>query len=125
MQSFLARRPRLRRRAACALITFVASTLFALLAPVVHGQTFAQVCSAQGTKLIALADHTGAGHDASRADHTVHCPLCMPVGAPPAEMVWDFSPVLVRSQGEAGIPAQRVASLVGAPFPARGPPSVS
>jgi hypothetical protein len=112
-------RPRLRQRAAFALVALVA-----LLAPLAHARAYEQVCSAQGTRLVALGD-ADSGHGSAPVDHAAHCPLCMPVGAPPAEMAWDFTPVLVRSPGHVGIPAGRVASLVGAPFPARGPPSVS
>ena len=115
--------PRLRRRATFALVAFVATTLVALLAPMVHRDGFEQVCSAQGVRLVATGG--ASDHGSSQVDPGMHCPLCMPAGAPPAEQAFDFTPVQVHSQPRIDVRGGRIASLVGAPLPARGPPSVS
>ena len=116
-----------RSLAARVLASFVAAIAVALLAPFVHPVAFALVCSAQGSKLIVQgdvdADH-GAG-PSSGDDHAAHCPLCMPMGAPPSTIVPDFTPPQVLAFVQQSIPAARLASLVGAPLPARGPPVLS
>jgi hypothetical protein len=113
---------RLRRRARFALASFVAAVLVTLLAPLVHPLAYELVCSAQGSKMIVQGDAVDH-HDAG--DHAAHCPLCMPAGAPPVAFHWDSTSVQPLAHVQQSIPAARLASLVGAPLPARGPPLAS
>lgn len=108
-----------------------------VLAPFVHPVAYELVCSAAGNKLVAVADHAGVEHGlgehdgvdgggtSSHDDHAAHCPLCMPAGAPPAMHVLVAEPVQPLAHVLQSIPAARLASLVGAPLPARGPPPAS
>ncbi len=95
-----------------------------VLAPFVHPVAYQLVCSVQGNKLVAVAEHgvvdDGATH--SSDEHTAHCPLCMPAGAPPSLLAWELAPVQPLAHVLQSIPAARLAGLVGAPLPARGPP---
>jgi hypothetical protein len=114
-------------RARFALAAFVAVICVTTLSPFMHLASGEMVCSVQGTKVIVQSDvHTlgDRGHDTSD-DHAAHCPLCMPAGAPPTLIVWNASPVQPLDHALQTIPAALLASLVGAPFPARGPPLVS
>lgn len=112
---------RLHRQAALVLAAFVATVCLTLLAPFVHAGSFAVVCSAQGNKVVAL-DAGGRTVD----EHGAHCPLCMPVGAPPPTViVWNAATDQPLAHVQHSIPAARLASLVGAPLPARGPPHLS
>ncbi len=114
-------RRRLRQRAVLALASFVAALCVTLLAPFVQAADYELVCSVQGNKLVA---HDTAGHTIG-ADHAAHCPLCMPAGAPPSTVAWDATPVQPLAHVRQSIPAARLASLVGAALPARGPPQQS
>ncbi len=119
------RTSRLHRFARFALATFIAMVCVTVLAPVMQPVSqsigYEQVCSADGTKhLIAVGDTTPS-HEAH--DHTAHCPLCMPAGVPPSIYIALFEPVQPLAHVQQSIPAARLAGLVGAPLPARGPPS--
>ena len=128
---------RFRRRATVVLAAFVAALVVMVLAPFVHPVAYELVCSATGNKRVAVVDHTGAQHGMgehdgaddggapSHDDHGAHCPLCMPAGAPPALAVIGAEPVQPLAHVLQSIPAARLASLVGAPLPARGPPLAS
>lgn len=116
-----ARRDSLRARARVALATFVAAVLVTLVAPFVAPAADGFVCTAHA----ATVDH-GTGGLPSPADHAAHCPLCMPAGGPPpAFFAMPSAPVLVPVFVASGVPPARLASLVGAPLPPRGPPPVS
>jgi hypothetical protein len=114
----------LRRRARFALIAFLATVCVTLLAPILHPLAYELVCSAQGTKVVVHGDSDVAGvtHGSVPGDHAAHCPLCMPAGVPPTAVAWDFTPVQPLAHVQQSIPAARLATLVGAPLPARGPP---
>lgn len=98
-----------------------------VLAPFVHPVAYELVCSANGNKLVAVGDHgvVDDGSSSSHEDHAAHCPLCMPAGVPASVVAWDASPVQPLAHVRRSIPAARLASLVGAPLPARGPPLAS
>ena len=98
-----------------------------VLAPFVHPVAYAVVCSATGNRMVAVVDHAVVddGGGPSHEDHAAHCPLCMPAGVPPGVVAWDASPVQPLAHVRQSIPAARLASLVGAPLPARGPPLAS
>ena len=118
---------KLRRRATVVLASFLAAVVVMVLAPFVHPVAYAVVCSATGNKMVAVADHAVVddGSGPSHEDHVAHCPLCMPAGVPPGLVAWDASPVQPLAHVRSSIPAARLASLVGAPLPARGPPPAS
>lgn len=100
----------------------------ATAAPLVHPQPWVLVCSASGmVALVAVQGDEGAGGDgaaaASGPHHTLDCALCLPGGAPPPAVaaVWATTPL--RSHVLLPVEAARIAALVGAPLPARGPPT--
>ncbi len=119
---------RRRRRALAVMLSFIATVFVTLLAPFVSPIAYEVVCSANGHRLIAVnsdRDVQDAGAPTSLGDGAGHCPLCMPAAPPPAFVVLHFEPVQPLAHVLQGIPAARLASLVGAPLPARGPPVLS
>ena len=104
------------------LVWFVLSLAVAIAAPLVHPQGMQLVCTASGSiKAIAIGEEV-QGNSASH--HTLDCPLCAVLGAPPPLDKVFFSAVApqnlalaLRDTGSA--PAQTSA----APPPARGPPA--
>lgn len=116
-----------RRRATVVLAAFIAAVAVMVLAPFVHPVAYQLVCSANGNKLIAMAGHVAVDDagSSSHEDRAAHCPLCMPAGVPPSVVACDASPVWPLAHVRRPIPAARLASLGGAPLPARGPPLAS
>ena len=93
----------------------------AIAAPLVHPQGLQLVCSASGSlKVIA------AGDDAANAGsgHTLDCPLCVGLGAPPPLHKVFFTAVAPQALAlpvrNAGMPTAQPSA---APPPARGPPA--
>lgn len=117
---------RLRRHTSVVLLSFLATVAVSLLGPMVRPVSFALLCSASGHRLVVVdANHDVQGPVGSTTRHdagTAHCPLCSPAAPPPAFVARDFAPVTPLSHVQESIPAARLASLVGAPLPARGPP---
>ena len=114
---------RLRRFTSFVLLSFVATVCVTLLAPFVRPMSYELLCSASGHKLIAVtSDRDIVAPTGMHGDGSGHCPLCMPAAPPPALIAWDFVPVQPLAHVQQRIAAARLASLVGAPLPARGPP---
>lgn len=101
----------------------------ATAAPLVHPQPWVLVCSTSGVvALVAVQAEEGAGGDgtaASGAHHTLDCALCLPGGAPPPALADVFAATAALPHVLLPVEAARIAALVGAPLPARGPPFVS
>lgn len=94
----------------------------AVASPLVNPEGVQLVCTTSGgVKLLQLdAD----GEEAHATDHSLHCPLCMPVAAPPAVSV--SAPVHVGLSFALVLSEQvRLASLIGLPWQARAPPLFS
>ncbi len=110
-------------RARLVLATFIAALCVTLVAPFMHSAVYELVCTVKGNRFVPVdagfADDAGS---TTSHDHAAHCPLCMPVGVPASVVVWDFAQGQPLSQVRRSIPSARLAGLVGAPLPARGPP---
>jgi hypothetical protein len=78
------------------------------------------VCSAGGAMKMVVK--TGAG-DTGQAHHTLDCPLCLSVNAPPPVAAVALPATAPLGHAVQPIPAARIAALTAAPLPARGPPS--
>ncbi|MEY2953211.1 MAG: hypothetical protein RLZZ401_1298 [Pseudomonadota bacterium] len=101
------------------LVWFALSVAAAVASPVVQPQSMALVCSASGALKVLIASG-----DATQelAGHTLDCPLCAGLGAPPPAMRVVAAPVLPLSYALRPVPAARIAVFAGAALPARGPP---
>lgn len=104
------------------LVWFALFVGVAVASPLVNREGVQLVCTTAGSvKLIQLdAD----GDEAQGAHHGLHCPLCLPVAAPPVDSV--PAPVHVGlSYALRPLEQARLASLIGLPWQARAPPSFS
>ncbi len=103
---------------------FVLTLAVAAGSPLVRAQSMEVVCTVGSSAKLLVAGSDGTLTDAGR--HTLDCPLCLMADAPPSRevpaaatpLLWDRAPEPVVGS------AHRVAS-VGAPLPARGPPTLN
>jgi hypothetical protein len=94
----------------------------AVASPLVNPEGVQLVCTTAGSvKLIQL---DAVGEEAQGSHQGLHCPLCLPVAAPPVVSV--SAPVHVGlSHALRPLEQARLASLIGLPWQARAPPSFS
>ncbi|HJV02778.1 MAG TPA: hypothetical protein VJ752_19745 [Burkholderiaceae bacterium] len=110
-----------RPRILLVLLLYLAALGVAISAPIMHPKVMDLVCSSTSIKLVKLG--AGSGDGASATSHTLDCALCMPGGIVTALPSFGSAPApaalayLLRA-----IPAARLAGIVAAPLPARGPP---
>jgi len=100
---------------------FLLALGIAVASPIVHPHSMQVVCTAGGGMQVIMLDDDGQAVPGNH--HTLDCPLCLAVIAPPSYP----SPVFEqpRPLGLALHPvvSARIAALVGAPLPPRGPPA--
>ena len=93
----------------------------AIASPLLMPGRYDVICSADG---IAKLMHSDSGGSGEAGAASLHCPLCMPAGAPPPPVpVVAERPAAPLAYALRSIPAARLAALTAAPLPARGPPS--
>lgn len=101
---------------------FVLTLGIAVASPLVSPQAMEMICSAGGSmQMIVVGDNGPQG--TTDAHHALDCPLCLGIAAPPppaAQHVATPQPLGLALQP---IVSARIAALVGAPLPPRGPPS--
>ena len=103
------------------LVWFALSIAAAIAAPLVRPQPLALICSAGGVmKLLAKTDDGGQ----PGASHTLDCPLCVGLGAPPPLLAQAVhAPMPAPGYVAQGVRATHIAALRAAPLPPRGPPA--
>ena len=104
------------------LVWFVLFVGVAVASPLVHPEGVQMVCTSAGGVKVGQPDADSA--DALGGGHGLHCPLCLPVAAPPL--------VAISLPGHAGLSfallaseQALLASLTGLPWQARAPPVLS
>ncbi len=107
------------------LLLYVATLGVAMAAPFMHTQATDLVCTSTGYKLVGQQDNVKSG-GAGGATHLLECALCLASGIAPSFPHPD-APAERHSRSYAlrSIPAARLAAVVSAPLPARGPPALS
>lgn len=91
----------------------------AIASPLVHPQAMELVCTAGGSvKLVVVNGEEG---QAVSAQHSLDCPLCLAV-TPPAHVSPSWAQPQPLGRALQPIVSARIASLIGAPLPPRGPP---
>ncbi|MDA8452887.1 DUF2946 domain-containing protein [Acidovorax sp. NCPPB 3859] len=115
--------PRLRRLAPLVLAWWMLAFGMAAASPLLHPQSLQVVCNAAGAaKLVAVQDD-GSGLR-EMGQHGLDCALCLAPGAPPpAPQVLAVPMEQPLAHVLQPVEAARLAALVGAPLPARGPPA--
>jgi hypothetical protein len=112
---------RARFLARLVLAWFAMSLGVAIASPLVRPAGIEVICSGAGSiKLLVKGEPDGS----TTATHTLDCPLCASVGAPPPALRADLEFVPAPGHAVQPIPAAHIASTAAAPLPARGPPSV-
>ena len=106
--------------ARCVLVWFALSIGAAIASPFINPQDTQLICSGTGAMKVLVKDANGKVVESS--GHKLDCPLCATLGAPPPESVRIDPPSQPLAYATQSIPAARMAALVGAPRPARGPP---
>lgn len=104
------------------LVWFVLFIGAAVASPLLNPEGVQVVCTtADSVKLVQLDAH---GEEAQGSHQGLHCPMCLPLAAPPVVSV--SVPVHV-GLSYALLPSEqaRLASLIGLPWQARAPPSFS
>lgn len=99
---------------------FVLSLGVAVASPLVRTQGFTIVCSDMGA--IKLLANSNDGDDAPWVTHTLDCPLCAQLLAPPLSAHRHWVPNVVPSALAQNIPAASVEDHRVVPFHARAPP---
>jgi len=105
------------------LVWFALSIGVAIASPMVNPQSLQLVCSGSGSMKVVSVDATGKSTPA--VSHTLECPLCASISAPPPLEVIGFSAVAPFAYS---IPVQGTMGytpVLATPPPARGPPSLT
>ena len=104
------------------LVWFVLFVGVAVASPLVNPEGVQLVCTTAGS--VKLLQLDADGEEAQSSHHGLHCPLCLPVAAPPVVSV--SAPVHAGlSYALSTLEQARLASLIGLPWQARAPPSFS
>jgi hypothetical protein len=98
---------------------FALSLGVAIASPLVKPAGIEVICSGNGAIKLLVKGEPGGGHATS---HTLDCPLCASMAAPPPVARTDLAFVPVLGHAVQPIPAARIAAVTAAPLPARGPP---
>jgi hypothetical protein len=101
------------------LVWFALSIGVAIASPIVKPQALDLICSGAGVMKLLVNTDDGSQPLTS---HTLDCPLCANLSAPPPVARLQVEPVQPLGHVLQSIPAARIAALTGAPPPARGPP---
>ena len=112
----------LRWLARCVLAWFVLSIGVAVASPMVSPQSMELICSGSGAIKLLVKTDDGVQEVPS---HTLDCPLCAHVGAPPPLPRADVPVVQPLAHALRPIPAAHIAARTAAPLPPRGPPAFS
>lgn len=112
----------LRWLARLVLAWFVVSIGVAVASPLVNPQAMELICSGSGA--IKLLVKTDDGVQEVQG-HTLDCPLCAHVGAPPPVSQAQLPVVHPLAHALCPIPAAHIAARTAAPLPPRGPPAFS
>jgi len=94
----------------------------AVASPLVNPEGVQLVCTEAGS--VKLVQLDADGQEAQGGQQGLHCPLCLPVTAPPPLVSSAQAPVGL-SYALAPLEQARLASLIGLPWQARAPPSFS
>jgi Protein of unknown function (DUF2946) len=104
------------------LVWFALSIGVAIASPLVKPQDMQFVCSAAGSlKLMASSD--GGKVDGQGSGHTLDCPLCAGLGAPPPVAVPSFTAAPPLAFALVAHETGSFTPVLATPPPARGPPS--
>jgi hypothetical protein len=102
------------------LVWFALSVGVAIASPVVHPQGMDLVCTSTGSmKLVVQGDD-----DMSGSSHTLDCPLCASMSAPPPALNTTLTQPSPLAHAMQPLAAAHIAAITAPPLPSRGPPAL-
>lgn len=115
---------KLSRRMIIAVLFLYGLTLgIATAAPMINGEGISMICTSTGIKFVS---ESGKIVDGKATTHTLDCSFCMPSAITPSLPQIDVTPpVHALSYATQSIPSARLAAIVSAPLPPRGPPALN
>jgi hypothetical protein len=105
------------------LVWFALSIGVAIASPMVNPQGLQLVCSGSGSMKVISSDANGKITPAS--SHTLDCPLCASISAPPPLEIIGFSAVAPQRYSAPEQDTGSFTPVLATPPPARGPPSLA
>ena len=102
------------------LVWFVLSVGVAVASPMVSPKAMDLVCSSSGSMKLVVQ-----GDDDATTSHTLDCPLCASVVAPPPTFNTALTQPSPLAHALLPIEAAHIASVTAPPLPSRGPPQLS
>lgn len=103
------------------LVWFALSISAAVASPVINPQSMELICTGTGVMKVLVKSDGGVKEVKT---HTLDCPLCATMTAPPMQFAVQVTAPHPLSYSLQTVPAARIAALTGAPLPARGPPTL-
>ncbi len=104
------------------LAVFVLSLGVAIASPLVQPQSMELVCATGGAMKLIVKNADGT---AQERGHTLDCPLCASVAAPPPVMAAVVPAPSPLAHALQPLPAAHIAARTAAPPPSRAPPALS
>jgi hypothetical protein len=93
----------------------------AMASAIIAPKTMEMICSDGGTMKVIVVDKNGDIVEAGQ--HTLDCAMCLPASLPAAAVASQVAQPQPLAHALTPIEEARIAALVGAPLPPRGPPS--
>lgn len=103
------------------LVWFALTLGVAIASPFVAPKTVEMICSDGGAMMLIVVDKNGDVVESGQ--HTLDCAMCLPASPPPSTPIWQIAQPQPLAHAMTPIEEARIAALVGAPLPPRGPPS--
>lgn len=106
----------------CLLLAWFALTLgVAMASPMVAPKAMEILCSDGGVMKLVVVDKNGDVTESG--SHTLDCAMCLPASLPTSDTTLQLTQPQPLAHALTPIEQARIAALVGAPLPPRGPPS--
>lgn len=104
------------------LLWFALSIGVAIASPLIKPQAMELICTSAGATQLLVKTDEGVK---DMSGHTLDCPLCATLSAPPPVARQPAQPAQPLGHGLQSLPAAHVPARSAAPLPARGPPAFS
>ena len=100
---------------------FMLTLSIAMASPIVHPKAIEVVCTSSGGMQVIVLDEDG--QSAPGPHHSLDCPLCLTITPPPTYSSKHLEQPQPLGLALHPVVSARIAALVGAPLPPRGPPA--
>ncbi|EPD44891.1 hypothetical protein HMPREF9701_00482 [Delftia acidovorans CCUG 274B] len=104
-----------------ALAWFMLALAMAVASPIVHPRSLEVVCTGNGSMQVVVLDDEGQA--SAGTHHSLDCPLCLVVTPASLHPSPEFEQPQPLGLAVQPVESARIAALVGAPLPPRGPPA--